>query len=124
MGAGVRCPLVHKPFQGRRERAKRSDSLRDGTGSPYAPGEVPCPKERAVLKRCQTSRLTASCIDTGLPAGRCYFGQSDKPLLETANVHHRRWVMFTETRWYYPNATDLRTHLRGAALRSIRLEHH
>jgi hypothetical protein len=42
--------------------------------------------------------LTASCIDTGLPAGRRYFGQSDKPLLETANVHHRRWVMFTETR--------------------------
>jgi Type III restriction enzyme, res subunit len=42
--------------------------------------------------------LTAGCIDTGLPAGRSYFGQSDKPLVETTNVHHARWVMFTETR--------------------------
>jgi hypothetical protein len=32
--------------------------------------------------------LTAGCIDTGLPAGRRYFGQSDKPLIETARVHH------------------------------------
>jgi hypothetical protein len=40
----------------------------------------------------------AGCIDTGLPAGRRYFGQSDKPLVETAYVHHARWVMFTETR--------------------------
>jgi hypothetical protein len=40
--------------------------------------------------------VTAGYIDTGLPAGRSYFGQSDKPLVETANVHHERWVMFTE----------------------------
>ena len=33
-------------------------------------------------------RYTAGCIDTGLPAGRRYFGQSDKPLIETARVHH------------------------------------
>jgi hypothetical protein len=44
------------------------------------------------------ARSSAGCIDTGLPAGRRYFGQSDKPLVETANVHHARWVMFTETR--------------------------
>src|SRR5215208_6274612 len=41
--------------------------------------------------------LTAGCIDTGLPAGRRNFGQSVKTLIETANVHHARWVMFTET---------------------------
>jgi len=43
-------------------------------------------------------RVTAGCIDTGLPAGRRYFGHLDKPLIETANVHHARWVMSTETR--------------------------
>ena len=42
--------------------------------------------------------LIAGCIDTGLPAGRRNFGQSVKTLIETANVHHARWVMFTETR--------------------------
>src|SRR5215212_2025968 len=42
--------------------------------------------------------FTAGCIDTGLLAGRRYFGQSDKTLIETANVHHARWVIFTETR--------------------------
>jgi hypothetical protein len=42
--------------------------------------------------------VTAGCIDIDLPAGRPYFGQSDKPLIETAKVHHARWVMFTETR--------------------------
>jgi hypothetical protein len=41
---------------------------------------------------------TAGCIDTGLPVGRRYFGQSDKPFVETAIVHHARWVMFIETR--------------------------
>jgi hypothetical protein len=45
--------------------------------------------------------LTAGCIDTGLPAGRRYFGQSDKPLVETAIVHHARWVIFTEIRCYF-----------------------
>jgi hypothetical protein len=44
------------------------------------------------------ANLTAGCIDTGLPAGRRNFGQSVKTLIETANVHHARWVMFTETR--------------------------
>jgi hypothetical protein len=33
---------------------------------------------------------TAGCIDTGLPADRRNFGQSDKTLIETANVHHAR----------------------------------
>jgi hypothetical protein len=32
--------------------------------------------------------VTAGCIDTGLPARRRYFGQSDKPLIETAKVQH------------------------------------
>ena len=45
--------------------------------------------------------LTAGCIDTGVPAGRRNFGQSVKTLIETANVHHARWVMFTETRCEY-----------------------
>src|SRR5215212_10532619 len=42
--------------------------------------------------------LTAGCIDTGLPAGRRYFGQSDKSLIETAKVQHATWVMLTENR--------------------------
>jgi hypothetical protein len=42
--------------------------------------------------------LTAGCIDTDLPAGRRNFGQSDKPLIEIAHVHHAMWVTFTETR--------------------------
>jgi hypothetical protein len=41
---------------------------------------------------------SAGCIDTGLPAGRRNFGQSDKPLIEIAHVHHAMWVTFTETR--------------------------
>jgi hypothetical protein len=41
--------------------------------------------------------LTAGCIDTDLPAGRGYSGQSGKPLIEIAHVHHAVWVMFTET---------------------------
>ena len=45
--------------------------------------------------------VTAGCIDTGLPAGRRNFGQSVKTLIETANVHHARWVMFTETRCHF-----------------------
>jgi Arylsulfotransferase (ASST) len=31
---------------------------------------------------------TAGCINTDLPAGRRYFGQSDRPLIEIAHVHH------------------------------------
>jgi hypothetical protein len=46
--------------------------------------------------------VTAGCIDTGLPTGRRNFGQSVKTLIETANVHHARWVMFTETRCQIP----------------------
>ncbi|MDQ5829512.1 MAG: hypothetical protein M3324_06495, partial [Actinomycetota bacterium] len=41
---------------------------------------------------------TAGCIDTDLPTGRRNFGQSDKPLIEIAHVHHAMWVTFTETR--------------------------
>src|SRR5215211_4913719 len=57
-------------------------------------------EEPCVVESCSADMWagpTAGCIDTGLPAGRRYFGQSDKPLVETANVHHARWVMFTET---------------------------
>src|SRR5215218_10288917 len=66
--------------------------------SRLARSEEPC-----VVESCSADMWagpTAGCIDTGLPAGRRYFGQSDKPLVETANVHHARWVMFTETRWW------------------------
>jgi hypothetical protein len=42
--------------------------------------------------------LTAGCIDTELPAGRGYSGQSGKPLIEIAHVHHAMWLMSTETR--------------------------
>jgi hypothetical protein len=42
--------------------------------------------------------VIAGCIDTGRPAGRRYFGQSDKPLIEIAKMQHATWVMFTETR--------------------------
>src|SRR5919112_1615350 len=55
----------------------------------------------AYIRRAQFSSIpepTAGCIDTGLPVGRRYFGQSDKPFVETAIVHHARWVMFIETR--------------------------
>src|SRR5215213_2768056 len=45
-----------------------------------------------------SKRSTAGCTDTDLPAGRRYFGQSDKPLIGTAHVYHAMWVMFTETR--------------------------
>src|SRR5215213_2438138 len=40
-----------------REHATRSERPRDGRGSPYEPGEVPGPKERAILRRCTPSRL-------------------------------------------------------------------
>jgi hypothetical protein len=40
--------------------------------------------------------LTAGCIDTDPPAGRRYSGQSGKPLIEIAHVHHAMWVIFTE----------------------------
>ncbi len=43
-------------------------------------------------------KLTAGCIGTDLPAGLRYSGQSGKPLIEIAHVHHAMWVMFTETR--------------------------
>src|SRR5215207_1540227 len=49
-------------------------------------------------KQKHLSYLTAGCTDTDLPAGRRYFGQSDKPLIGTAHVYHAMWVMFTETR--------------------------
>jgi hypothetical protein len=42
--------------------------------------------------------VTAGCIDTDLPAGRGYSGESGKPLIEIAHVHHPMWVVFTETR--------------------------
>src|SRR5215208_7266039 len=42
------CPLVQKPFQGRREHAKRSERLRDGRGSPRAPGKG-CARAQRVL---------------------------------------------------------------------------
>jgi hypothetical protein len=60
-----------------------------------------------VAGRGYAELLTAGCIDTGLPAGQRYFGQSDKPLVETANVHHGRWVMFTETRCENSDSTHL-----------------
>jgi hypothetical protein len=43
-------------------------------------------------------QFTAGYIDADLPAGRGYSGQSGKPLIEIARVHHAMWVMFTETR--------------------------
>ena len=61
-----------------------------------SPGKASCRRSG----RWSVSKLkyTAGCIDTGLPVGRRYFGQSDKPFVETAIVHHARWVMFIETR--------------------------
>src|SRR5215217_664419 len=44
--------------------------------------------------------ITAGCIDTDPSAGRRYFGQSDKPLIETTHVHHAIRVMSTETCCY------------------------
>jgi len=41
--------------------------------------------------------ISSGCIDTDLPAGRRYSGQSGKPLVEIAHVYHAMWVMFTET---------------------------
>src|SRR5215208_5278869 len=38
--------------QGGAERATRSERPRDGRGSSFEPGEVPCPMERAFLRRC------------------------------------------------------------------------
>ena len=48
--------------------------------------------------RQRNARPTAGCIDTDLPAGRRYFGKSDKPLIDTKHVHHAMWVMFNKTR--------------------------
>src|SRR5215210_7493757 len=45
------------PFRRREDRATRSERLRDGRGSPGAPGEGTGPKERALLRRCPPSRL-------------------------------------------------------------------
>src|SRR5215212_5725959 len=42
--------------------------------------------------------ITAGCIDTDPPSSRCYFDRSDKPLIQTAHVHHAMWVISTETR--------------------------
>jgi hypothetical protein len=39
-------------------------------------------------RSCGGGVLTSGSIDTGLPAGRHYFDQSDKPNIETAHVHH------------------------------------
>jgi len=58
---------------------------------------------RATWSSRETSRLllgllvTAGCIDTDLPVGRHIFGQSDKPLIEIAHMHHAMWVTFGET---------------------------
>src|SRR5829696_5714754 len=52
----------------------------------------------AMTMNCRGFLNTAGCTDTDLPAGRRYFGQSDKPLIGTAHVYHAMWVMFTETR--------------------------
>jgi hypothetical protein len=41
-------------------------------------------------------RTTSTYLFTKMLPDRV-LGQSDKPLVETANVHHARWVMFTET---------------------------
>src|SRR5215203_2931617 len=45
---------------------------------------------RFPTRRTFQRRLTAGCIDTGLPAGRRNIGQSVKTLIETANVYHAR----------------------------------
>jgi hypothetical protein len=37
------------------------------------------------------------------------FGQSVKTLIETANVHHARWVMFTETCYHFPQSAYTQT---------------
>jgi hypothetical protein len=42
--------------------------------------------------------LTAGCIDTDPPVSRGDFGQSHKPHIEIAPVHHAIWVSFSETR--------------------------
>jgi hypothetical protein len=47
---------------GGEERATRSERLRDGRGSPYAPGEGSGSSERALLRRCPPSRLTAAPV--------------------------------------------------------------
>jgi hypothetical protein len=52
----------------------------------------------SVIGNAPLTSFTADCIDTDLPAGRGYSGQSGKPLIEIAHVHHPMWVMFTETR--------------------------
>jgi hypothetical protein len=57
-----------------------------------------CPHALPVRTYPRCGLLTAGCTDTDLPAGRRYFGQSDKPLIGTAHVYHAMWVMFTETR--------------------------
>src|SRR5215211_7508446 len=79
--------------------------------SPAVPSTTPEPKGSFVRSTVTSSYSeatdtvssveslsTAGCTDTDLPAGRRYFGQSDKPLIGTAHVYHAMWVMFTETR--------------------------
>ena len=41
--------------------------------------------------------LTAGCVDTDLPVGRCYYARSDKSVGESACLHHAMWVDHTET---------------------------
>src|SRR5215208_7916708 len=70
---------------------KKADSK--AKSDSYSPSELAKDKKKLMdlIDRAQDGDesalpvLTAGCIDTGLPAGRRNFGQSDKTLIETAN---------------------------------------
>ena len=77
------------------EGIDRSDEERRGESQTLRRSLGELPKgEGGTLEKAPA----AGCTDTDLPAGRRYFGQSDKPLIGTAHVYHAMWVMFTETR--------------------------
>jgi hypothetical protein len=64
-----------------------------------------CPADTSPRAACHystrcfsaTSPLTAGCVETDLPVGRCNYARSDESVSETACLHHAMWVDHTET---------------------------